>query len=350
MSKKFLAYYFVIFCNIAFPGQKKTFVGYDGLVLPKKTTTQRDALTGKITGQALYDSTTNKISLYNGTSWSNLLSDSLVSAHIFVGNGSTLATDVAVSGDLTLANTGAFTIANTVVTNAKLNTMGAHTFKGNNTGSTDAPLDLTATQLTAELNNFVGDSGSGGTKGLVPAPSSGDAAAGKYLKADGTFAIPPGSTTAATSNYFSGLIAAARYWTTTSNTYVDGTIDSGSNTLTTLTSAGLTVTAGASNIMGITWTPSSNTAVYLVTASSTFDNSSSGVNNYAKLTDGSVTLDEAATQIPGAGAFVPFKLSGIFAPASSSPVTIKIQIRTSAGTIKINDPSLGIYWTVIEIK
>lgn len=47
-------------------------------------------------------------------------SSSLTSAHIFVGNGSNVATDVAVSGDLTLANTGAFTIANLAVTNAKI--------------------------------------------------------------------------------------------------------------------------------------------------------------------------------------------------------------------------------------
>ena len=40
---------------------------------------------------------------------------------------------------------------------------------------------------------MVGDSGSGGTKGLAPAPAAGDAAAGKYLKADGTWAVPPGS-------------------------------------------------------------------------------------------------------------------------------------------------------------
>lgn len=48
----------------------------------------------------------------------------------------------------------------------------------------------TPTQVTADLINFVGDSGSGGTKGLVPAPASGDAAAGKFLKADGTWASP----------------------------------------------------------------------------------------------------------------------------------------------------------------
>lgn len=39
----------------------------------------------------------------------------------------------------------------------------------------------------APNSNFVGDSGSGGTAGLVPAPSTGDAI--KYLKGDGTWAI-----------------------------------------------------------------------------------------------------------------------------------------------------------------
>jgi hypothetical protein len=41
------------------------------------------------------------------------------------------------------------------------------------------------------LNPMVGDAGSGGTKGLVPAPSPGDAAAGKYLQASGVWTVPP---------------------------------------------------------------------------------------------------------------------------------------------------------------
>lgn len=54
------------------------------------------------------------------------------------------------------------------------------------------PDGLTSTEATALLNAMVGDSGSGGTKGLAPAPSSGNAAAGYFLKADGTWAKPAG--------------------------------------------------------------------------------------------------------------------------------------------------------------
>ncbi len=50
----------------------------------------------------------------------------------------------------------------------------------------------TPTQVTADLVAMVGDSGSGGTKGLAPAPAAGDAAAGRFLKADGTWSVPAG--------------------------------------------------------------------------------------------------------------------------------------------------------------
>jgi hypothetical protein len=52
---------------------------------------------------------------------------------------------------------------------------------------------LQVRDISASLAQFVGDAGSGGAIGAVPAPAGGDAAAGKYLKADGTWAVPPGS-------------------------------------------------------------------------------------------------------------------------------------------------------------
>jgi hypothetical protein len=62
--------------------------------------------------------------------------------------------------------------------------------------NTTAPLtgggDLSADRTLA-IDAFTGDSGSGGAKGAVPAPTAGDAAAGKFIKADGTWAVPPGT-------------------------------------------------------------------------------------------------------------------------------------------------------------
>lgn len=117
-------------------------------------------------------------------STNNQLLDTTIAGKQPAGNYITSLT-----GEVTATGPGAAaaTITNSAVTNAKLANMAAGTLKGNNTGSPAAPLDLTGTQATALLDNFVGDSGSGGTKGLVPAPAAGDAAAGKVLKADGTW-------------------------------------------------------------------------------------------------------------------------------------------------------------------
>lgn len=77
------------------------------------------------------------------------------------------------------------------VSNDKLAQMAAYTVKMNNTASPANPVDATMAQLAAVMPNFTGDSGAGGVKGLVPAPSAGDAAALKFLKADGNWAAPP---------------------------------------------------------------------------------------------------------------------------------------------------------------
>lgn len=95
------------------------------------------------------------------------------------------------TGNQTFNGTATFTSTVTVpdatFANAKLANMATQTIKGRTTAGTGAPEDLTAAQATAVMNAVVGDSGAGGTKGLVPAPAAGDAAAGKVLKADGTW-------------------------------------------------------------------------------------------------------------------------------------------------------------------
>lgn len=91
-------------------------------------------------------------------------------------------------GDIVVSGTGTvWTIDTAAVTLAKMANMATASFIGRNTASTGAPEVLSAATATAILSALVGDSGSGGTKGLVPAPSAGDAAAGKFLKASGAW-------------------------------------------------------------------------------------------------------------------------------------------------------------------
>lgn len=71
----------------------------------------------------------------------------------------------------------------------KLEDMPAGTVKANLSGDADVPGNVSVAALLAALAAFVGDAGAGGTKGVVPAPAAGDAAANKFLAADGTWKV-----------------------------------------------------------------------------------------------------------------------------------------------------------------
>lgn len=97
----------------------------------------------------------------------------------------TFAGNQTFNGTATFTNT--VTVPDASFTNAKLANMATQTIKGRTTAGSGVPEDLTATQATAILDAVVGDSGSGGTKGLAPAPAAGDAAKQLYLNAGGTY-------------------------------------------------------------------------------------------------------------------------------------------------------------------
>ena len=81
------------------------------------------------------------------------------------------------------------TIQTNAVTNSKLAQAPATTLKGNNTGITANVTDLTPAQVTAILPTFVGDTGTGGTQGLVPAPTAGQGVGEYFLNASGSFSF-----------------------------------------------------------------------------------------------------------------------------------------------------------------
>jgi len=128
-----------------------------------------------------------------------------VNGNTTIGNAGTDTLSVAAAGTFTGNQTfnGTATFTSTVTvpdasfTNAKLATVATATIKGRVTAGTGAIEDLTGAQATTLLSAVVGDSGSGGTKGLVPAPAAGDTAAARFLSAAGTFAaaVPVGSIT-----------------------------------------------------------------------------------------------------------------------------------------------------------
>lgn len=78
-------------------------------------------------------------------------SSALTNTHIFVGNGSNVATDVAMSGDAHISNTGAVTIQPNVVDNTKIAQAGAGTVSSNITGSTANHADNSLAAFAAAL-------------------------------------------------------------------------------------------------------------------------------------------------------------------------------------------------------
>jgi hypothetical protein len=113
-----------------------------------------------------------------------------ISAAGGTGGGNVSSIGTPTSGQLAQWTSGTQIQGITSITNALLSPVVAPMFKGRTTAGTGALEDLTPTQATALLNPLVGDAGSGGTKGLAPAPAAGDAAAAKFLKADATWAVP----------------------------------------------------------------------------------------------------------------------------------------------------------------
>ena len=93
------------------------------------------------------------------------LTNSLTSAYLFVGNGSGVATGVALSGDATLANTGEITLANTTVTAASYGSASSvATFtvdsKGRLTTAANTSIAITAGQVACTSAYFIVGNGS----------------------------------------------------------------------------------------------------------------------------------------------------------------------------------------------
>lgn len=125
-------------------------------------------------------------------------------------------------------------------------------------------------------------------------------------------------------------------WTTSSTSFADPAL-TGTNTLITRHSNGLgTVVKNASDLCGITFTPASASAVYLVMAGILAGDvtPASGAMVSARLWDGTTVIDTADMMSPFGTTAAPMKIpfSGIFIPGTTSPVSLTFQLAQINGT------------------
>jgi hypothetical protein len=115
-------------------------------------------------------------------------------------------------------------------------------------------------------------------------------------------------------------------------------------------SSGITLTQAASSLPGITFTPANNTAVYMITAIFTESGNTVGADESIQLTDGTTVISTRDLQIVSGGYF-PVTLTGIYAPATTSAVTVKLQGASSSGQTVVTAVGLAqaIEWTIVRI-
>lgn len=144
-------------------------------VLLRGTRAAQPLATAVGTGALYFVTDENVLEQSNGTIWQS-----------YSGTTGSLGINQ-LTGDVTAGpGTGSqvATIANDVVTNAKLANVATATIKGRVTAATGDPEDLTGTQATTLLNIFTDT-----LKGLAPLSGGG---AINFLRADGTWAAPAG--------------------------------------------------------------------------------------------------------------------------------------------------------------
>lgn len=148
---------------------------FQGEISVSDTTTIDLSFAGNILSASVVPGSLVNTDISNSAAISLSKLESVGSASVVIGNASSVATAMPLTGDISITNIGATSINNDVVGNTKLTNMAAGTLKGRQFGSgTGDPMDLGPDQATELLDPFSGDFGSGGVKGLVPAPAPGD--------------------------------------------------------------------------------------------------------------------------------------------------------------------------------
>lgn len=221
---------------------------------------------------------------------SGTLSSSLSSAHIFVGNASNVATGVAMSGDVTISNTGATAVGNlSSVTNASLA----------NTGLAHSSVTLGSTSVSL-----------GGTTGISGTPISGLYLTSPVLTTPNLGTPSAGTLTNATGLPAAGIVAGALANGMTATTQSTSPCDSSTKVATTafvascaensntpMLLATLTASGGAS-ITDTTHLTSSYKSYEIRIIQVTLGTSDAKLNLWVS-TNGGSSYDETAADYPG---------------------------------------------------
>ncbi len=204
-------------------------------------------------------------------------SATLTNTHIFVGNASNVATDVAVSGDVTITNTGVVTVANNAITYAKMQDVSATSrILGRKTAGAGDPEECTL----SDVLDFIGSAAQGDVlyRGASTWSRLGAGTSGQFLQTLGASANPAwGTPTGGTGGgFWSDILSATP---TVSGTGLSNYLGTGAASAN--TSGGVNV-SGTSGGMGayttsVPSTPYSITALLACNTATTTGNAVTGL-------------------------------------------------------------------------
>lgn len=187
--------------------------------------------------------------------------------------------------------------------------------------------------------------------GIVPSSTS-----GFILTAAGSSA--PTFLAPVTNSYVQVYNPSGATWDRSNAAFGDPALASGSNTIVVRTSNGMTVAQTTASFAAITFTPPVNTAVYSVSMTTKMLSNTAGTLMSLGVVDGAGTVVSTALATEGAVVTIQgdsVTVHGIYAPASTSPVTLKVQTAGTSGNLVEIGSAAGaaataaIEWTLFRI-
>lgn len=150
-------------------------------------------------------------------------------------------------------------------------------------------------------------------------------------------------------NSWAGYHSSDCEWTTTSASFVDPSADASCTFTERVNNNFGTVTSSGSKTPGIVFTPSRVGTYYVCAKNLAYVNNAA---MHTRLTDGTTVISETATHATTTGVVHNMINCGLYRATSLSPVTLKIQMFVSSGTMFMSSPAADsntIEWSIFQI-